>query len=85
MHLNSSYQIINRDNSAFLVNIEDGDVFEINDVTESILSNCYRINNAKELVRLIYDVFKDTPGDFSETDLLAFVNEMINARIIVID
>lgn len=82
MYLNTSYQILKRDNATFLVNIDDGDVFEINDVTESIVSHCHLAKNAKDLAHFVYDIYRDTPGDFSETDLFHFIEEMLCSQII---
>ena len=85
MYLNTSYQILKRESSLLLVNIENGDVYEINDVTESILTHCKQANTTEELVSVIFDIYGDTHGDFSQLDLSSFITELISSGIILID
>lgn len=82
MRLNDSYCVLKRDGSMLLVNIEDGDVYEINDVTESILSSCSEAHTAEELVDIVYSLYKHTQGDCSKADLSTFILELISVGII---
>lgn len=82
MRLNESYSILKRDSSLLLVNIEDGDIYEINDVTEGILSSCDKAHTAEELANIVYSMYEYSEGDFSRADLSAFISDLVSTGII---
>lgn len=82
MRLNDSYCILKRGGSLLLVNIEDGDVYEINDVTESVLSCCAKAHTVEELTCIVYSMYEHTQGDCTRAELSNFISELISAGII---
>ena len=83
MKFNDSYRIIRRENEMLLCNIENGDVYQINDVTAYTLSQCQNIATPRELSEAVYEHFKETDGDFSQSDMYQFVQQLMVEGIIL--
>ena len=78
MKINDSYRIIKRENECFLANIENGDVYEINDVTLAIFEMCEHINDFQKLINDIYTKFQSSTDNYSKSELERFVSELIS-------
>ena len=85
MKLNSSYRIVHRDDEILLCNIKNVDVYKINDVTSYIISQCTNVKTPVELSNLVYSYFKETPGDFSLSDMNQFVQQLIDIGVVDVD
>ena len=83
MKINSIYKIIKRENEFFLTNIEDGDVYEINDVTLAIFEMCERVNDFHELINDIYTKFQSSTDNYGKSELEHFVSDLISNGFIV--
>lgn len=84
MKINKSYHILKRDNEFFITNIENGDVYLINDVTLCIFEKCDSVNTVDELTELIYKMFQNSNETYSKQDLKAFILELISNNFILI-
>ena len=83
MKINSAYKIIKRENESFLTNIEDGDVYKINDVTLAIFETCELVKDFQELINNIYSRFQTSTDDYSKEDLKEFVLDLISNDFII--
>lgn len=85
MKINGIYRIIKRENEIFLTNIEDGDVYEINDVTLAIFEMCERVDDLHELIDDIYTRFQSSTDNYSKSDLEHFILDLILNGFIIND
>lgn len=82
MKVSDSFSIVERENESFLVNVENGDVYLINDVTLDIVTLCKECEDIDSLCSFIYEKYSGE-GDYSKDDLKSFVCEMLQSGIIV--
>lgn len=81
MKKNANFSVVRRDEENYLVNIEDGDVYYINDVTLDILDSCEQFESQEKLCDFIYDKYSGE-GDYSKEELQNFIKEMIDNGIL---
>ena len=82
MRISDDYSIVNREDDLYLVNVNNGDVFSINDVTLDIVTLCERCDTVSSLCNIVYEKYSGE-GDYSKEELLSFVQEMIQNGIII--
>lgn len=83
MHLSNNYKIVKRRAELLLVNIVNGDIFEINDVVLYILEHCDSVSSLEKLGFITYNEFSDVQEDeFTLDDLNSFIGDMVLNGII---
>lgn len=82
MRVSNDYSVVKREDEFYLVNINNGDVFSINDVTLDIVTLCDRYDTVSALCDIVYGKYSGE-GNYSKEELLSFVQEMINNGIII--
>lgn len=85
MILNSQYSFSYNNEQHYLVNIDNGDVYQINDVTFDILSLCNKFNDIMSLAYEVYYRYQDTDENYSFDDLIEFINGLVHNNIIIND
>lgn len=85
MILNSQYCFSYNNEQHYLVNIDNGDVYQINDVTFDILSLCNKFNDIKSLAYEVYYRYQDANENYSLDDLIEFINGLVCNNIIIND
>ena len=85
MILNSQYSFGYNNEQHYLVNIDNGDVYQINDVTFDILSLCNKFNDIRSLAYEVYYRYQDTDENYSFDDLIEFINGLVHNNIIIND
>ena len=81
MIISKSYSIINRENESFLVNIDNGDIYLINDVTLDVVTLCEKFETIDALCDYVFSKYANE-GDYSKDELKLFVNNLIRNGII---
>lgn len=83
MKIDEKFHIIKRDNEIFLTNLENGDVFKLNDVTLSIFELCEEVKSSQQLANMVFSIYNETPGDFTKSDLVDFIDELVKNGYII--
>lgn len=83
MNISENFSVVKRENENYLVNIEDGDVYYINDVTIDIVECCNKYDSVDELCDFIYSKYSGV-DEYSKEELVEFVNNMIKDEIILL-
>ena len=74
MKINEQLHIIKRNEEIFLTNLENGDVYELNDVTLSIFELSMKVNTTQELADMVFSLYKDSSEDYTKNDLVDFID-----------
>lgn len=82
MKLDEQYYIVKRKEESFLVNIENGDIYKLNDISLSVFDFCEKADSLDSLVDLIYNLYCDTNGDGTRDDLVKFIKYLTKNKII---
>ncbi|MDO5602494.1 MAG: hypothetical protein Q4G07_06965 [Oscillospiraceae bacterium] len=85
MRINDKYKIIKRESETLLTDIEEGDVYKINDVTLAIFEMCEYIDDMNELIESIYTKFETSTDNYSKCDLERFVLDLMENKFITND
>ncbi len=85
MKINDRYKIIKRESETFLTDIEEGDVYKINEVTLAIFEMCERFKSLDDLIESIYVRFENSTDDYNKSDLKCFVLDLIEHEFIIND
>ena len=81
MRIGDSFNVVQRDDECFIVNIDNGDVFLINDVTLDIVTQCGKYETIDDLCVSIYEKYSGE-GDYTKEELKSFLCEMVQSGII---
>lgn len=82
MNVNPNYQIVKRTDYMILANIENGDLFEINDVVVSTLEQCKNFNTPRELAAFLFRQYADDSDNFGQAEMESFIYQLINDGIL---
>lgn len=82
MKLSKDYDVFASGHKLFLANIENGDLFEINDVVYDLVNACQFVDSVEELCAVIYAKYKNEDADYSKEDLKEFVDDMLRSGIL---
>jgi hypothetical protein len=85
MKINDSYVIVRREDEILLTNIEDGDVYRINDVTAAIFEACESFDTVGRLAAEIYASFESDDEDYGMDELIEFIDGLISDGFILAD
>lgn len=83
MKLNSDYEVVKRTDYIMLANVENGDLYEINDVVVSILEQCVNYNSPKELAARLYDQYNNASDGFTLTEMAGFIRQLLDRDILI--
>lgn len=79
MKLAKAYNIFTSDSKMFLANIENGDLFEINDVVWEIVNMCTTSDSIDSLCDILFEKYKDDNVDYGKDKLKEYIFDMINS------
>lgn len=82
MKIAKEYSVFASGDKLYLTNVNNGDLYEINDVAYDLLNACRDDINLGDLCQLIYEKYKEENTDYGMNDLRGFVNDMIQSGII---
>lgn len=85
MKMNPNFQIVKRADQTILANVENGDLYDINDVVVSILELCEKCVALEELAALVYNQYPTDSDYFTESDMVAFLQQLIDDNILIIE
>lgn len=77
MKINDCYKIVKREDEILLTNIEEGDVYMINDVTLAIFETCEQCDDPQTLIDSIFAKFQCSTDNYSKEDLKKFILDLI--------
>ncbi len=77
MKLNNKYCLTENNGKFYLADIEDGDVFLIDDVVKTIIEFSVQHEVPRSLAAAVYTRYKDTDGDCSESELMDYIEHMV--------
>lgn len=83
MKLNTNYCLSSNNGESYLVNVENGDVFLINNVLETIVILCEQYETSQALTAAVYELYKNTEGDCTMSDLNDFIEKMIEDGLLI--
>ena len=85
MKMNPDFQIIKRTDQMMLANIENGDLYQINDVVVSVLELCEKCDTPEELATMVYNQYANDSDSFTQSDMVAFLQQLIDDNILTIE
>lgn len=74
MRVNEQFHIIKRNDDIYLTNLENGDVYELNDVALSIFELSEKVNTTQELADRVFSLYEESAGDYTKSDLIDFID-----------
>jgi hypothetical protein len=77
MKLNNHYYLTKNSGVSYLADVENGDVFLINNVVETIFEICEHYDTPKSLASAVFEYYKDTEGDCSLCELINYIEQMV--------
>ncbi len=77
MKINEQFHIIRRNDEIYLTNLENGDVYELNDVALSIIELSDKVQTPQELADRVFSLYEDSSGDYTKSDLMCFIDWLI--------
>lgn len=82
MKQNAEYVIIEREDEIYLTNINNGDIYQINDVVKSIIELCCEYDNVNDLASAIYKLYETESDEYSLSELSEFIEVLISNKVI---
>lgn len=83
MDLSKEYNMVANNGHFFLVNISNGDIYEVNDVVKDLVDCLEKFDDVNRLAELIFDKYKNNSDEFSKEDMKHFIEDLISEGIIV--
>ncbi len=82
MILNKNFKISKYGNIVHLVNINSGEVYKINEVTETIIRLIEEQRDLDYIIKITFEKFRDEDDSFSKEDLRQFILRLQTEGII---
>lgn len=82
MILNENYKIAKYGDVVHLVNIDSGDIYRINEVTETIIQLVDEQRELNDIIKITYEKYKDENESFTDENLRQFIFRLQEEGII---